>query len=120
MPWKNGLGSTKEIAKKCLENQPFIYRASNAQVGCDSPFSDFTGYDRFLVLLKGKGMILQFISGDFSNKDSVVLDKELAYTKFRGEEKIFCKIIDGMPCEDFNWMTLREKGESDLRIIELE
>ena len=62
MKWKNGLGSTKEITKK--EEGPgirFIYRASNAQVGCDSPFSDFTGYDRHLVLLKGRGMILEFL-----------------------------------------------------------
>ncbi len=60
MKWKNGMGSTKEIARKDGSDGRFIYRASNAQVGCDSPFSDFTGYDRYLVLLKGRGMTLEF------------------------------------------------------------
>ena len=47
-----------------------------------------------------------------------MLDKHLQYTKFLGEDKIFCKLIDGEECEDFNWMTLREKGTSDLKIVE--
>ena len=62
MKWKNGLGSTKEITEKEEElGSRFIYRASNAQDGCDSPFSDYTGYDRHLVLLKGRGMVLEFL-----------------------------------------------------------
>ena len=49
MPWKNGGGVTTEIAKDGSE--PFLWRASRAQVASDGPFSYFPGYDRILIIL---------------------------------------------------------------------
>jgi uncharacterized protein len=71
-------------------------------VRADGPFSDFSGYDRVLVLLKGKGFVLR----DEDNQELISLDKELKMYRFPGELKINCTLIDGH-CEDWNWFTLR-------------
>jgi environmental stress-induced protein Ves len=59
-PWKNGGGSTTEIAVApagaSLDN--FDWRVSLAQVASDGPFSDFPGIDRSLAVVKGEGLVL--------------------------------------------------------------
>jgi environmental stress-induced protein Ves len=64
-PWKNGGGSTTEIAVgpagASLDN--FDWRISMARVASDGPFSDFPGIDRTLAVIKGSGMILTIGAG---------------------------------------------------------
>jgi len=59
-PWKNGGGSTTEIAVApagaSLDN--FDWRISLAQVASDGPFSEFPGIDRTLAVVKGEGLVL--------------------------------------------------------------
>jgi uncharacterized protein len=59
-PWRNGSGSTMEIAigpaGSSLES--FDWRISVAQVASDGPFSDFPGIDRTLGVVKGSGLVL--------------------------------------------------------------
>jgi environmental stress-induced protein Ves len=59
-PWKNGGGSTTEIAVApagaSLDN--FDWRVSLARVASDGPFSEFPGIDRSLEVVKGEGLVL--------------------------------------------------------------
>lgn len=57
MPWKNGLGETLEILR-VEDEQGVRIRISQAAVVEDGVFSDFSGLERTLVLIKGAGMRL--------------------------------------------------------------
>ena len=62
MPWRNGGGTTTEIAiapeGASVSGERFLYRVSIADVASDGPFSRFEGYDRHIMLLAGAGMTL--------------------------------------------------------------
>ena len=64
MPWRNGRGTTRELAvfpaDSALDGRPFAWRVSIADVKSDCEFSVFPGYDRSLMLMEGAGMELVF------------------------------------------------------------
>ena len=101
MPWRNGLGTTVELAKQELtDGSGFAWRLSMADVTSDGEFSNFSGYDRCLLLLEGAGLTLDCA-------DSVHrLEQPLQAARFRGEDATFATLHDG-PVRDFNIMTLR-------------
>lgn len=102
MPWKNGGGSTMEIATGPREASldGFDWRASIATIERNGPFSSFPGIDRALVLLAGAGMKLT-VDGD-----AVVLASPHAMIRFRGEAEVTCSLRAG-PTRDFNFMWRR-------------
>jgi len=68
VPWKNGNGSTRELRLEKLESDDsFAWRLSMAPVIADGLFSDFSGYDRKLVLVEGNGMTLRHGNGQIDN-----------------------------------------------------
>lgn len=76
MPWKNGLGTTAQIAV-APDGQ---WRISAATVNNPNPFSEFKGYQRLLTIWRGSGLLLneyKLLPGDVY--------------KFSGEVPIFCK-----------------------------
>ncbi|MBY0369522.1 HutD family protein [bacterium] len=97
-PWKNGQGTTREIAREASE--PFLWRLSRAAVAGSGPFSSYPGYDRSLVLLRGSGTLL---SG--AKKRSV--SAMVAY-RFSGDDATHLELSS--PTEDFNLFTLRGKA----------
>ena len=60
MPWKNGGGTTTEIAAhpEGSDLSTFGWRVSMASVAADGPFSLFPGIDRTLAVLEGDGIDL--------------------------------------------------------------
>ncbi|MDZ7872620.1 MAG: HutD family protein [Rhizobium sp.] len=60
MPWKNGLGITREVISKPASDGSggFDWRISLATVGASGPFSVFPGIDRTIAVLQGDGMQL--------------------------------------------------------------
>lgn len=58
MPWKNGLGMTREIVRVDDGAGRMLWRVSMADVVQDGPFSLFPGYRRTLMLLDGPGFSL--------------------------------------------------------------
>lgn len=60
MPWKNGLGITREVISRPASDGSggFDWRISLATVGASGPFSVFAGIDRTIAVLKGDGMQL--------------------------------------------------------------
>jgi uncharacterized protein len=102
MPWRNGLGSTLELLKQDLpDGSGFAWRLSMADVTSDGEFSNFSGYDRCLLLLEGRGLTLQ--SGGREQR----LDQPLQAARFRGDDPTYARLHDG-PIKDFNIMTQRQ------------
>ena len=113
LPWRNGLGSTVELlAETPNKNEVFSWRLSIASVANDGPFSDFSGYDRTLLLLEGSGINLNKPNGIFK-----VLNSSLDYANFKGEDLIDATLHDG-PIKDFNIMTLRSICTSSVTAID--
>ena len=113
LPWRNGLGSTVELlAETPNKNEVFSWRLSIASVANDGPFSDFSGYDRTLLLLEGSGITLNKPNGVFK-----VLNSSLDYANFKGEDLIDATLHDG-PIKDFNIMTLRSICTSSVTAID--
>src|SRR5450830_1793080 len=67
-PWKNGGGSTTEIAVEPpgATLHSFEWRLSLASIAHDGPFSHFPGVDRSLALLDGPGLMLDSATLDFN------------------------------------------------------
>lgn len=101
MPWRNGLGSTVELLRQELDDgSGFAWRLSMADVASDGEFSNFSGYDRTLLLLEGNGLTLDCAGAVHR------LEQPLQAARFRGEAATFATLHDG-PVKDFNIMTLR-------------
>lgn len=98
MPWKNGGGITLEALRSPAGGNVFRWRASLAQIDASGPFSDFAGYRRTLVLIRGAGIRLSFAGGK---------QRELReigqLVEFDGGESASCELLNG-PCIDFNLM----------------
>ncbi|MBM4367293.1 MAG: HutD family protein [Deltaproteobacteria bacterium] len=108
MPWKNGGGTTALIATS--GDEPAGWRLSRAIVASDNPFSDFAGYERFIVLLEGEGCLLT-VRGKL-----VMLDDWLVPFRFAGEDPVDCALVDG-PCVDLNWMVRRDRFEGRVTVL---
>jgi environmental stress-induced protein Ves len=104
MPWKNGGGWTTELAASAsaTEGGNFDWRISIAEIESDGAFSTFPGYDRYIALLDGPGMELQFDAAE-----PVRLDQRLRFVRFDGEAKTFGRLLGGA-VRDFNIMVRRD------------
>jgi len=100
LPWKNGKGSTLELAineNGSVDN--FEWRLSIATVKEDGLFSDFSGYTRNLVLIDGYGMLLHHNENQTDH-----LKRKLDFSTFDGANKTTAKLSSGA-ITDFNLMT---------------
>lgn len=100
IPWKNGLGHTTELAISeggNLDN--FDWRLSIASVVNDGDFSNFSGYQRNLVLIEGEGLTLDHRNGDIDE-----LTNLLDIARFDGGSNTHGALVNG-GIKDFNIMT---------------
>ena len=98
MPWKDGGGSTTEIAMEppgASLAEPFLWRVSSAQVEAAGPFSRFPGRARLLTLLEGPGLIL-----DIEGLGRQRLKHPGQVVAFSGDATVNATLIQG-PCVDF-------------------
>jgi environmental stress-induced protein Ves len=98
VPWKNGGGITHEMIRAPATGDPFLWRVSIAKIDASGPFSNFTGYSRKMVLLRGAGLRLRFAAGS----DRYLHDIG-DMTEFDGAVATECELLDG-PCTDLNLM----------------
>jgi environmental stress-induced protein Ves len=103
MPWKNGGGTTTEIAvaPEGASLDDFDWRISMAHVGQDGPFSSFPGIDRTLSVLTGAGVTLAFGDGE-----RVRLDRSSAPYPFAADRAVEGLLVEG-PIDDLNVMSRR-------------
>lgn len=113
-PWKNGGGSTTEIAiePQVASLDQFNWRVSMARVESDGPFSEFSGVDRTLALVKGNGLALAI--GDAA---AVVLQRGSEPIRFAGDIPTSARLIAGQ-ITDLNVMTRRKRFTHKLRRIQ--
>lgn len=110
MAWKNGGGSTAEIAvhPDHAGMDDFDWRISMAHVASDGPFSRFVGIDRTLTLLDGNGIRLRVEETEYSIiPSSPVLS-------FQGDQDTEAWLNDG-PITDLNVMTRRGKYQHNVQ-----
>lgn len=102
-PWKNGGGTTTEIAAspEGAGFDDFDWRLSVADVGSDGPFSLFPRIDRTLTLIEGKGLAMQI-----EGRAPVTLTTASPPLAFPGDVPVNATLVDGA-IRDFNVMTRR-------------
>ncbi|RWD79576.1 HutD family protein [Mesorhizobium sp.] len=103
MPWKNGGGTTTEIAVSpdSAGLDDFDWRISMARVETGGPFSSFAGIDRTLAVLEGEGIVL-----DIAGQPASRLTTASAPLSFPGDVPTSATLISG-PIIDLNVMTRR-------------
>jgi environmental stress-induced protein Ves len=112
-PWKNGGGSTTEIAVEPpgASLDTFDWRISMATVAADNPFSEFPGIDRTLAVVKGKGLILTI-----GRTAPVRLECGSAPVSFGGDVPTSARLSAG-EIADLNVMTRSSRFSHRLRRI---
>ena len=117
MPWKNGFGTTTEIAidpPTADVGGRFRWRLSVADVERSGPFSAFPGYERTIMVIAGNGMDLSI--GD---RPAWRLDRLYEPFAFSGDSAAECRLLDG-PIRDFNLLVERSSLRSHLEVLNLD
>lgn len=117
MPWKNGGGTTTEIAihpeNAQLGGGPFLWRVSIADVAGDGRFSRFQGYDRHIMTIAGSGLTL-----DAGENGRFEIGEPLQPLRFSGDWAIECHLHGG-PSRDFNLIVWRAFADSQLTVLQI-
>ncbi|PVM92590.1 hypothetical protein DDF62_05525 [Caulobacter radicis] len=113
-PWKNGGGTTWEIAAQPpgADLSAFDWRLSIAQVATAGPFSVFPGVDRVLTVIAGAGLRLTV-----EGLGEVVLDEASPPLPFPGDAPASAT-LDGGPIRDLNLMVRRGTWRGSVRRID--
>ncbi len=116
MPWKNGKGTTTEIAihppGSGVAGVPFMWRVSIADVPESGPFSRFPGYDRTIMMIEGDdGMWL-----DGAPDGPIDLKQRFVPQRFSGDWEITGRLVGG-PLRDFNLMVDRARAAGQLSVV---
>ncbi len=109
MPWKNGGGTTLEIARDA--NEPPHWRLSVATIAQSGPFSEFPGYDRSIAAIGGGPVTLSV------DARALPLRPNEPHA-FRGESSAHA-VLAGSPARDFNVMTLRAHATHVVQYVDL-
>jgi environmental stress-induced protein Ves len=96
MPWRNGRGTTLEIAREPASGEGFAWRLSLADIAEDGKFSAYPGYSRALVLVDGLDLRLRYRGHGHS-----FLTPTRRATRFEGEWQTGCAIPQGR-CTDLS------------------
>jgi environmental stress-induced protein Ves len=111
VPWKNGLGSTLEIATDAAEpGGAWTWRLSFAEVPARAPFSSFPGIDRHIAVLDGAGMTLERAG------QRIRVPREGTAFAFAGEEPIIGEPA-GSGVRDANLMLDRARWRGSLEVV---
>jgi environmental stress-induced protein Ves len=110
MPWKNGLGTTRELWKETDAAGETLLRVSIAEVRGNQPFSNFAGFERLIMQLDGPGMSLEV-----DGKTQAL--QELVPFAFRGESAVRSIISGEGTALDLNLMAARRCYRPAMRIV---
>ncbi len=117
MPWKNGQGMTREIAREpCPDGEAggdFLWRLSIAEVAASGDFSLFAGCERWIALIEGAGMRL-----DFAEAPSRRIDRRFEPFAFSGDWHCRCSLLAG-PVRDFNLIADRARVQAGCETLGL-
>jgi environmental stress-induced protein Ves len=113
IPWKNGGGTTAEVAAfpEGSGFETFGWRISMADVASDGPFSVFPGIDRTLIVVEGNGIELDVEGIAYQ------LDETIPKLSFSGDDITNGRLLSG-PTRDLNVMTRRGQFRHRTRFVE--
>jgi hypothetical protein len=113
MPWKNGLGTTTELAVEPPDAglDAFTWRLSIADLAGSGAFSSFPGIDRIIVQTEGAPMELVHEGHDRQRL------ARLSPYRFGGERSTHGELTT--PARDFNVMTRRARARAGVAAHEL-
>lgn len=113
VPWKNGGGTTAEVAAfpEGSGFDTFGWRISMADVASDGPFSVFPGIDRTLIVVEGDGIELDVEGIAYR------LDRDSPKLSFSGDDTTAGRLLAG-PIRDLNVMTRRGLFRHRTRFVE--
>lgn len=113
-PWKNGGGTTWEIAAQPpgAGLDAFDWRLSVARVAAPGPFSTFPGVDRVLTVIAGAGLRLTI-----EGQGETVLDEASPPLPFPGDATASAT-LDGGPIRDLNLMVRRGAWRGSVRRVD--
>jgi hypothetical protein len=101
MPWRNGRGTTLEIAREPATGEEFSWRLSLADIAENGDFSAYPGYSRALALVAGESLQLWY-----RGHGHCFLDPARRGTRFEGDWKTRCAIPQGR-CTDLSLIVRR-------------
>ena len=115
VPWKNGLGNTIELAiNEGGSVADFNWRISIADMVQDGVFSDFSGYQRHLVMIAGNGLNLNHQLRSSSSNDCLRSIADVAH--FDGASRTHGTLHDG-GVNDFNVMVKNDVFEANVQTV---
>jgi hypothetical protein len=109
-PWKNAGGTTTELAVHPATGRP-LWRLSIADVSTSGPFSDYSGYERTIMLLEGDGMRLVL-----DEASEALVDRPYIPFVFDGAAKCHCTLLGGA-VRDMNLMVDRTTARGALEVV---
>jgi environmental stress-induced protein Ves len=111
MPWRNGRGSTTELAAgpAGAPLDAFDWRLSIAEVTGDATFSPFPGCDRIITVIAGEGMALEV-----DGRPHRLLP--LRPFGFAGEARVAGRLLGG-PTRAFNLMLRRRACAGAVELV---
>lgn len=113
LAWKNGKGMTRELICGYRPGDDlFAWRLSMAPVLSDGVFSDFSGYQRHLILIEGGGISLNYAEGGGDH-----LSQRFDCAHFDGGCKTTAILHNGA-ITDFNIMTRRDVCTAEVFILQ--
>lgn len=115
VPWKNGRGTTRELALgppgASFERGDFDWRISAASVEEDGPFSSFPGIERVLVVTRGAGIVLDH--GEAAPRARV---ERLVPYRFSGDWPTRGELVSGR-IADFNVLCRRGVARAEVEVL---
>lgn len=111
MPWRNGRGSTLEIAREPAGGEEFAWRLSLADIERDADFSAYPGYSRAIVLVAGNSLRLRF-----ERHGRHVLNSARRGTRFEGDWQTHCAVPEGR-CTDLSLIVRKGTAAGSAAVV---
>ena len=122
MPWKNGNGSTTELAifpeGEDFRKGEFLWRISSANVDEAGAFSFFPFHHRWLTVIGGKGLRLRQNDLHSPIAQQTVEVRPLMLHSFDGAIETHCELLGG-PVTDFNVFARKSRVMASTKVIEI-
>ena len=114
VPWKNGLGTTADIAREPASGAAFVWRLSLATIDREAAFSPYPGHDRTFFVVAGGGVELEFADGE-----TMVSRRPGEMLRFEGERGCIGRPLAGAT-RDFNVITRRDAARHAVSVMALD
>lgn len=119
-PWKNGGGIAIDIAGESRRGtaspagwDATLWRFGRTTIPAAAPFSDLTGFDRLLMVVEGRGLVLRTATEEIDVREPFVP------VRFVGETKVVSRLESG-PVEVVNLIADRTYATIELERLALD